>query len=389
MLKFMRNKLIDVRVHENDPGLFVVHGVLEDDIYGLELDLTIRRSDMRLIGVEGCWNHYTTPECPRALLFLKEAEGFLIEAEGFGPKVHKVVGRKGCRHFANLMLECCHSAREAALILGWEEAKKGGGELSLEEYLQGVVSAAPKPAPKAEAREEKPAIKESAPAPAPAEMAPPPDGCIIDLHVHTFPASPCSSANVDLLIEEARRIGLSGVCLTDHNYLWEQAALEDLRQRHGFLILGGNEITTDQGDMLVFGLDKNYKGIVKLDDLKKDVDQADAFMIVAHPFRGFLVFGASQVGLTPEKAMERALFKMVDAVEVLNGKVTADENAFARQVAEGLKLPMTGGSDAHEVEEVGQYATRFESKIHNEQDLIEALKARGYQPLAYRRERGL
>jgi hypothetical protein len=78
----------------------------------------------------------------------------------------------------------------------------------------------------------------------------------------------------------------------------------------------------------------------------------------------------------------------VDAVEVLNGKVTAKENGFASSVAESLGLPATGGSDAHEVSEVGVYATRFFVEIRSEAELIQALKNRAYEPVAFRREQG-
>ena len=127
---------------------------------------------------------------------------------------------------------------------------------------------------------------------------------IIDLHVHTFPASPCSSATVDQLIEEAKEIGLDGICLTDHNFVWDQEKVEALRERHEFLILRGNEITTDQGDMIVFGLERDIQGIIKLEELRQEVSKAGGYIIVVHPFRGFLTFGVGQLGLTPEKAME-------------------------------------------------------------------------------------
>jgi hypothetical protein len=86
--------------------------------------------------------------------------------------------------------------------------------------------------------------------------------------------------------------------------------------------------------------------------------------------------------------MERPLFKQVDALEVFNGKVTPKENEFAHQVAEGLKMPATGGSDAHEVFEVGQYATRFSKPIQNEAELVDALKSDNYVAIAYRKENG-
>ena len=107
-------------------------------------------------------------------------------------------------------------------------------------------------------------------------------------------------------------------------------------------------------------------------------------MIAAHPFRGFLVVGVGQLGLTPEKASERRLFQMVDAVEVLNGKVTEKENALALQVGEGLGLTLVGGSDAHDVSEVGKYATLFKVLIRNEEDLVCALKQGLCRPENYR-----
>ncbi len=77
--------------------------------------------------------------------------------------------------------------------------------------------------------------------------------------------------------------------------------------------------------MLVFGLEKDIKGIITLEDLRAEVLAADGFIIVAHPFRGFLIVGVDEMGLTPEKAMERPLLKFVDAIEVMNGKVTKKE----------------------------------------------------------------
>jgi predicted metal-dependent phosphoesterase TrpH len=194
---------------------------------------------------------------------------------------------------------------------------------------------------------------------------------------------------VDQAIDEAKRIGLDGICITDHNHVWDPGAIEALRRKHGFFVLRGNEITTDQGDILVFGFHKDVKGIVSLEDLRKEVLAAGGFMIVAHPFRGFLTFNVGQLGLTPEKAAERSLFKQVDAVEVLNGKVTAKENGFAHAVATILGFPVTAGSDAHEVKEVGLYATRFSRVIRDEDDLVAALKSGDCSVVHFRKEAGL
>ncbi|MBU2552064.1 MAG: PHP domain-containing protein [Proteobacteria bacterium] len=389
MLSFERNKL--VHVGRKDEATLHVRGVLSDDIYSLEIEIEVGLADLAIDRIEGKWHRWTTPECPRADAFLREALGFRLEDADFSQKVHKIVGRKSCRHYANLLLECAHSAKEASRLLAWEAAKADEADLKLDAFLKGRAeaprSAAREPG-RAEAGEAPPkpsALESKAPSPRPASG----NGQVIDLHVHTHPASSCSSAPVDEVIQEARRIGLDGICLTDHNHVWAPDQAEALRQRHGFLVLRGNEITTEQGDMLVFGLEKDIKGIILQRKLRQEVDAAGGCMIVAHPFRGFLVFGVGETGLTPEQAMDRPLLKLVDAIEIMNGKVTVQENEFAAKVAAGIHLPATGGSDAHEVVEVGKYATRFFDTIRNEQDLIAALKSGACQAVAYRKEKGL
>ncbi|MFO7497111.1 MAG: PHP-associated domain-containing protein, partial [Desulfobacterales bacterium] len=81
-----------------------------------------------------------------------------------------------------------------------------------------------------------------------------------------------------------------------------------------------------------------------------------------------------RVGYTPR----------IQICKALNGKVTAAENNLAAEVAQGLHLPATGGSDAHAWSEGGTYATRFEVAIGSEADLLAALKTGHYAPLAFR-----
>jgi len=88
---------------------------------------------------------------------------------------------------------------------------------------------------------------------------------LIDLHVHTFPRSKCSNINPTELIQEARRIGLDGFCLTEHQVLWDLDEVERLADDKGIKIFRGNEITTAQGDVLVFGLDQDIQGIKSIE----------------------------------------------------------------------------------------------------------------------------
>jgi predicted metal-dependent phosphoesterase TrpH len=365
MLKFTRNKLASV--YRKDDEALSVHGVLEDDIYGMEVDLDLSLPGLEIRSISGRWNRMENAECFRALPFLQEAVGLRMDQE-FTQKIQKGVGRKACRHFADLILECCDAARDAARLILQSEPETKRSDVGIDDYFGKAGEPEKSGSPVSVSIQE----KEGGGA----------RGMLIDLHVHSAPASPCSSIRVEQLIAEARAAGLDGICLTDHNHRWDPREVESLRQKHGFLVLRGNEITTDQGDILVMGLEEDIQGVIKLGDLRKKVLQARGFMIAAHPFRGFLTFGIGYLGLTPEKAGRRPVFRDVDAVEVMNSRVSEKENGFAAQVAEMLGLPVVGGSDAHKPGEVGRYATCFTGPIQNERDLIEALKTGRFAPVA-------
>ncbi len=59
MFKFTRNKMVGV--NPAGPDLLSVHGVLEDDIYAVELTLRVRTSDGVITDVSGRWKRWTTP----------------------------------------------------------------------------------------------------------------------------------------------------------------------------------------------------------------------------------------------------------------------------------------------------------------------------------------
>jgi predicted metal-dependent phosphoesterase TrpH len=197
----------------------------------------------------------------------------------------------------------------------------------------------------------------------------------IDLHVHTFPRSSCSTIDPAALVLEAERIGLDGICLTEHQVLWHPDEVQKLAQDHGLKIFRGNEITTAQGDVLVFGLEEEINGVITIQELQQKVNSAGAFSIAAHPFRGFKVFGLGQLGLTLDQACKKRILQFVDAIEIRNSRVTEKENEVATQVCERLGLRGTAGSDAHHLDALGTWVTVFEKAIETEADLIRELRA--------------
>jgi predicted metal-dependent phosphoesterase TrpH len=198
---------------------------------------------------------------------------------------------------------------------------------------------------------------------------------LIDLHTHTSPRSPCSSLDPVDLIREAERLGLDGICLTEHQVWWGVDEISELARHTKVKIFRGNEFTTNQGDVLVFGYEEDIKDLLTIEDLRHRVTAAGGFMIAAHPFRGFKTFGIGQLQMTVDQACGRRVFDFVDALETRNGGVSDQENDMAARVAARLGLPGTAGSDAHVADEVGKWVTDFERAIETEQELLEELRA--------------
>ncbi|MDO8615756.1 MAG: PHP domain-containing protein [Dehalococcoidia bacterium] len=211
-------------------------------------------------------------------------------------------------------------------------------------------------------------------------------GTIVDMHVHTVRGAADSSLTPDQLIEEARRIGLGGVNISEHDRVWDAHQIEEFRSRSGLFVSRGMEVSTDMGHMIVVGLEQYMPGIRRAAELRRVLDEVGGFMTVAHPFRHFfdpIHFrrdGRPPFEMTPAEAAERmAAFKLVDEIEVANGGSTPRENQFALRVAKVLGKRGIGASDCHSTQGVGYYVTVFEEELRDQQHMLEQLRARRFQ----------
>jgi predicted metal-dependent phosphoesterase TrpH len=210
---------------------------------------------------------------------------------------------------------------------------------------------------------------------------------LIDLHTHTDPLSHDSLISPDRLIDLAKAAGLDGICLTEHDFFWEHDRARELRRRHNFLVIPGIEVNTEDGHVLVFGLEKYVYGMHRMRELAALVEDAGGVMIAAHPYRRQLPFELRNEGdwsAALERAAANPAYPLVAAMEAHNGRGTRRENAFAREISDRLGLPHTAGSDAHTSADVGICATEFEREISGLDDLIEELHAGRFRPAILR-----
>ena len=132
MLGFSRTKWVGIeRPGEN---VYLAHGVLEDLIYGMEVDVQVTAPDFVITAVSGKMRRITTPVCPNAVPLLQNVVGLRLDAPDLISTVNRKVGREGCRHFANLLLECCDAVMRCAIFEKWPEVKNKG--VVREDYLR-------------------------------------------------------------------------------------------------------------------------------------------------------------------------------------------------------------------------------------------------------------
>jgi len=202
---------------------------------------------------------------------------------------------------------------------------------------------------------------------------------LIDIHTHTYPTSDDSTLTPEKLISESKRIGLDGICITDHDGFWDPSDIKKLSIKHDFLVLPGCEVTTEEGHLLVYGLEEYIFGMHKSKFVKELVNEVSGAIVVAHPYRRVYRESAPQDEFSYQEMLKRALrndvFKLTDALEVKNGRGSTNENLFSERMSQELSLPGTGASDAHSLKDIGTYATKFMDPIRNLGDFITALKS--------------
>ena len=178
-----------------------------------------------------------------------------------------------------------------------------------------------------------------------------------DLHLHTY-YSTDACGSPESMIEAARRRGLSGIAVTDHNTC---AAVEHLSQAglirddgaavEGFLIIPGVEVSTADGHLLCLGTTlPQMKGRPAL-EVVSAIHERGGIAIAPHPFDSF------RAGIREEVLDQLPL----NALETFNSAVSMksfNEKAAAYATRRGIAA--TSASDAHHASAAGICSTAYE-----------------------------
>lgn len=134
MITLNRSHIISAEFPDEETVRF--NGIQEDHIYSMEIKMDVRIADGEILAIEGLMKRYTNFVCPQAVPVLQTAIGMFLRQEGWERQVMKEIGRKGCEHFAEIIIECGHCLDQARLSKAMWEALEKDPNLDQAQFVQ-------------------------------------------------------------------------------------------------------------------------------------------------------------------------------------------------------------------------------------------------------------
>jgi predicted metal-dependent phosphoesterase TrpH len=195
-----------------------------------------------------------------------------------------------------------------------------------------------------------------------------------DLHMHTSRHSLDSIMTPESMVQRAREIGLDGVVITEHDWLWTDEELAQLRQlTPEVIVLAGIEVSAKQGHFLVYGVSNPFAAPhgIGVAELCREVHRQGGAVVAAHPYRWNQPFDDILETERPD----------LDGLELMSNNMDAEIRRRVAALNERIRLAGLGNSDAHRVETLGCCYTEIDGVIRDLSDLVKAIRGRKTTPV--------
>lgn len=180
-----------------------------------------------------------------------------------------------------------------------------------------------------------------------------------DYHIHTYYSFDSLNRPLDI-IKIAMKKGIHALSITDHNTIKGSVEAYKLaKELGGVLVIKGVELTTKQGDLIILGIQEEIRN----KDIEEvfDIAKAQGYLtILPHPY--------------VRHTINSSIVTRVDAIEVYNSRTPGFLNRRALKLATRLRKPITAGSDAHVLREIGNGLNFVIVEDLNEESLLRSIK---------------
>lgn len=185
----------------------------------------------------------------------------------------------------------------------------------------------------------------------------------MDLHIHSSFSSDGRESPTDIL-KYARNLGLGGVAILDHNEIKGSLKAYQLAREMDIIVVRGLEVSTEEGHIVAYGVDQMIPAQKSIQETAEIIQDLGGISVAPHPYRFWSGIGGKRV--SP---------RHFSGVEVQNARCTARNNRRSLRLAERLNLGVTGGTDAHNLSEIGKAYTNLETRPTSEDEVIHAISS--------------
>lgn len=175
----------------------------------------------------------------------------------------------------------------------------------------------------------------------------------VDTHIHSVHSRECTPEAGDpkVILRAARRSGIDGFCISDHDTIDGYFEAKRIRQRGDPVVIPACEVSTSRGHLLVLGVERCWEKGVDPHDVVDEVRGEGGVVSAPHPFY------LSRISVS---WLSRELGIAVEAFNAM-ASVLIYPNMIAKKFAARYGLPVTAGSDSHSYEMVGWGITETDS----------------------------
>ncbi len=178
---------------------------------------------------------------------------------------------------------------------------------------------------------------------------------IIDLHTHSIFSHDGGLSETDYKRILENNV-LDYIAITDHN---EVAFAMEMQKRFGERIIVGEEIMSQQGEIIGLFLKEKVEPQLTLEQTFQEIHKQRGFVYIPHPFETL------RKGLHYDEIVDH--ITDIDIIEVFNARAWGRGKALTAQtLAARYKKPGAASSDAHTIRGIGTAYSIVKEKVTRE-----------------------
>jgi predicted metal-dependent phosphoesterase TrpH len=171
----------------------------------------------------------------------------------------------------------------------------------------------------------------------------------IDLHCHSEASWDCLTP-IEAIPAQCQRRGIHIQAITDHNEIWgaeKLKALVENNPEYNLKVIIGEEITTLEGEIIGLFLQQKIEAGLTPEETIRKIREQNGLVLLPHGFDPL-----KRYRLQPDARARVA--DQIDIIEAFNARISRPRwNRTAAIWAGEHKLPISAGSDAHRLVDIG------------------------------------